>query len=281
MAGLDSFPSLRSWPTIGSLVCAMFGASTLPAQMRDSVARPHIRIIGVYDVRTGDPLPGVVVRDAFSGSSVVTSATGTARLDFLTYRGEAAVVSLQKLGFEAKQLLVARSDTTPITELLAPATMLAPVVTNETYRIDRDAGLWEGLAQRCQSKAVTCFDDVTLEKHPLTNVARLLLRASGVTIGGCGGGRGKWLANRDELCGSIAMHSTSIPPSYCYPTFFVDGFRWNSSMGSPIDSIPTGTPDARFGARQIKAIEVYSSEKPRPLRFLGNPFCGAIVIWTK
>jgi hypothetical protein len=31
----------------------------------------------------------------------------------------------------------------------------------------------------------------------------------------------------------------------------------------------------------VKGVEVYMSEQNRPLRFTGDPTCGAIVIWTK
>jgi hypothetical protein len=256
-------------------------ASVASAQARDSTpARP--RLIGVYDLRSGDPLPGVVVRDVFAGTSVVTTTSGLARLDFVVFRGSAAVVELQKLGYEAKQILLSRGDTASITELLSPAAALAPVVTTEKYQITRDAGLYEGIAQRCQEKLVTCFDPTALAKHPVANIADFLIKAVGVTMGACGGGKGKWMANRNGLCNSIAMHPTVIPPAYCYPNFFIDGYQWDSSMGSPIDSMPGKPANGAYTPANVKAIEVYPPEKPRPMRFLGsNDTCGAVVIWTK
>lgn len=256
-------------------------AAQTTATVRDSAATKP-RIIGVYDSRSGDPIPGVVVRDVFSGTGVITTTSGLARLDFVVFRGQAAVVELQKLGYEAKQLVLSRGDTVPITELLNPATTLAPVVTTEKYQITRDAGLYEGIAQRCQEKLVTCFDPKTIAQHPVANIADFLIMAVGVTMGGCGGGNGKWMANRNQLCNSIAMHPTVIPPAYCYPNFFIDGYQWDTGIGSPIDSMPGKAPNGAFTAANVKAIEVYPPEKPRPMRFLGtNETCGAVVIWTK
>lgn len=251
------------------------------AQSHDSTHVAGIKIIGVFNARSGEPVAGVAVRDVLSGESVVTTVTGTARLDFLAYRGGAAIVQLQKAGFEVKQILVSRADTSSVTELLEPATALAPVVTTEKYVITRDAGLRDGFSVRCTSKSVTCFDAREIEKHPLANVADLLIRAEGVTLGGCGGGRGKWMANRNELCNTVAMKPTTIPPAFCYPTFFIDGFEWDSSMGSPIDSVPGRPANGVFTPSNIAAIEVYPPEKPRPLRFNGSSVCGAVVIWTK
>jgi hypothetical protein len=264
------------------LAVAVQARAQVPAQPRDSTAAAEPRVIGVYDSRSGDPLAGVVVRDVFAGTSVVTNLNGLARLDFVIFRGQAAVVELQKLGYEPKQLLLSRGDTTPVTEILTPATALAPVVTTATYQITRDAGLYEGFAARCHEKLVTCFDPAAIAQHPVGNVADFLIKAIGVTLGACGGGHGKWMANRDQLCDGIAMHPTTIPPAYCYPNFFIDGFQWDSNIGPPIDNRPGAPANGSFTAANIKAIEVYPPEKPRPMRFLGSDdTCGAVVIWTK
>ena len=42
-----------------------------------------------------------------------------------------------ELGYQPKQLLVERDAVAPITETLEPVVELAPVITTETYRIDR------------------------------------------------------------------------------------------------------------------------------------------------
>jgi hypothetical protein len=250
-------------------------SSALMSQTPDST-RVSRRIIGIFDARTGTPLRGVQVRDVFSGAAVATTATGTAPLSFLTFRGSAAVVELAKLGYQAKQIIVTRADTASITEVMEPYVELAPVVTTEKYRIDRDAGKWEGFEQRCQTTSVTCIRNSDLEKSPAANLADFLIHAAGVTMGTCGGGR-----TRNQQCGRVSMRSTTIPPSYCQPTFFVDGFEWNPRMGAATDLTPGTPPQAPYTPANVKAVEVYSSERNRPLAFEGDPTCGAVVIWTK
>jgi len=266
---------------IASGIPIAFVASTVFSQATDSTRQAPARIIGVFDARSGQPLQGVQVRDAFSGSYVMTTATGTARLDFLTFRGAAAVVELRKLGYEAKQVMVSRADTASITEVLEPAVTLAPVVTTEKYRVDRDGGRWEGFEQRCQSRSVTCFRTDDLERRPTANLADFLIHAEGVTIGACGGGSGRGSAGRNAQCGKIAMKPVVIPPAFCEPTFFVDGFEWNSHMGSPADMAPNTPAQAPYTPNNVKAVEVYPPERPRPPRFQGDPTCGVVVIWTK
>ena len=257
-------------------------ASTGAGQTADSTRPRSIRVIGVFDGRTGQPLEGVQVVDAFTRSYVVTTSTGTARLDFVTFRGLAGFVELRKLGYEPKSVLVSKGDTIAITELLEPITQLAPVVTTEAYRIDRDSGRWAGFETRCQSKSAYCIHNDELQRHLTSNLADLLIRADGFTIGSCGGGSGRWSAGRNMQCGKIAMRPSTIPPAFCQPTVFVDGFEWDSRPGSAIDLKPGEPAQAPYSPPNVKGVEVYPPGKPRPLRFQGgDPSCGVVVIWTK
>jgi hypothetical protein len=77
----------------------------------------------------------------------------------------------------------------------------------------------------------------------------------------------------------------SAGTGYCIPTYFVDGYEWNArTMGAPID--PPGprsplVPPAPYTTANVASIEVYSTERERPLRFQGDYQCGVIVLWTK
>lgn len=255
-------------------VCWLLAQSGTPANSPKRPPSP--RLLGVFDATTGQPLAGVQVRDLFTGTYAITSRTGTARLDFISFRGDAGVVELMKLGYDPKSVVVARGDTTSITEVLEPVATLAPVVTSEAYRIDRDLGQWAGFERRCQATTVTCFRESELAAKTSWNMADILLKARGITIGPCSAD-----STRNGQCGRIAMHSAVIPPAYCEPSIFVDGFLWNPRAGTAIDERPHTPPNAPFTPGDVKGVEVYSTEMPRPLRFEGDPFCGAVVIWTK
>jgi len=262
------------WWSIGAAaaVAASWPSSTVICQTPSQPAP----LIGVFDATTGDPLGGVQIRDEFSGSYTVTTATGAARLTYLSFRGTAAFVRLMKLGYEPKTLLVAQGDTTPITEMLERITTLAPVVTTERYRLDRDQGRWDGFARRCEQHTVTCFGDTALAHGRSGSIADLLVHARGITIGACGPDR-----TRNAQCGRVSMRSSVIPPAYCEPSIFIDGFWWNPHVDSPIDMKPATPPTAPFTPTNVKGVEVYPTDVSRPLRFAGDPFCGAVVIWTK
>lgn len=181
------------WPHVGDALgrtalvgfCVAMSTRNVTAQKRDSSGTAHVRIIGIFDGKTGDPVAGVQVRDSFSGDFALSTITGTVALSFVTFRGDAAVVELRKLGYAPMQLFLTRGDEAPLTEIMEPVPMLAPVLTTEKYRLDRDAGLREGFDVRCAAKNITCVRDSTLLAHPLVNMADLLLTAPGITIGSC------------------------------------------------------------------------------------------------
>jgi len=260
----------------GVAMAAAWPATSAVCQSARGGAVPTAPLLGIYDQATGNPLAGVQVRDEFSGAYALTTATGTVRLSYLSFRGEASFVRLMKLGYEPKTIVVAQGDTTPVTEVLERVTTLGPVITTERYRLDRDEGHWDGFTQRCAQHTVTCFADSTLLARPSSSMADFLIKARGVTIGPCSAD-----STRSTQCGRVAMHSTVIPPSYCEPSIFIDGYLWNPQAGSAIDMQVHAPPEAPFTPANVKGVEVYSSEMPRPLRFEGDPFCGAIVIWTK
>jgi hypothetical protein len=252
-------------------------AGSAYAQVTDSTHRgSSTRLLGVFDAQTGAPLPGVQVRDGFTGAYALTSETGTVRLGFLSYRGTAAVVQLMKIGFQPKTIVIDRADTASITEVLNQVPTLDPVITTAHFNIGRDPGRWDGFARRCEVRQVTCFREADFAGHPSDNIADLLLKAPGVTIGACSSDN-----SRSTQCGKAAMHTAVIPPSYCEPSIFVDGFWWNPHAGSAIDLTPHTAPVAPFTPTNVKGVEVYPTDLARPLRFEGDPTCGAIVIWTK
>jgi hypothetical protein len=267
---------------------ATFQASIHPAHAQ-SDSRLRSQIIRVFDSQSGQPLSDAIVLDVLTGKYVKTAGRGTASLNFVTFRSDSELIEVRKVGFQPKRLFVRQADTASITAALDRVTALPVVVTREKYRIDQDSGRWEGFEERCQSKSVTCFRPQDLKSHPNRNIADLLIKADGVMVGSCAklltisGGRGvvESGANaRNSQCGNVAMHPSAGPGS-CQPTFFVDGFEWDSHLGTPIDIQPGSAPVGPYTAANVKAIEVYSTEKARPLAFEGDYSCGVVVLWTK
>src|SRR3954466_3031032 len=125
---------MRSRSLLVVVTSAIAFTSTLGAQekppVKDSVvtmAPFRLRLMGVYDDRTGEGVEGADIIDVMNGNSVKTSSTGTALLAFLPEG--ATLVRIRKLGYELQTMMVSISpeDTLPLTVILKKVTERAAV----------------------------------------------------------------------------------------------------------------------------------------------------------
>lgn len=240
------------------VVCAQ--SSTAP-----STASAHIRLLGVYDERSGEPVAGAIVTDVLSGDHASTSETGTVSLWFVRAKG--TVIEVRKLGYERWASAIDPADTVPITVLFRRVVKLSPIVSNASANIARDPGVRDGFEARCASSHVACVRESDLADHVDHTIGDFLLRSSKIA---CGRGPG---------CG-VFMHPAA-GTGYCTPTYFVDGFVWDTkASGSPIDN-PAAPPRQPFNPSNVKQIEIYGPNDIRPLRFAGDEKCGVVLLWTK
>ncbi|HVX40682.1 MAG TPA: hypothetical protein VHB25_14025 [Gemmatimonadaceae bacterium] len=93
-------------------------------------ARVHLRVLGVYDEETGNPIEGADVTDALTGLTSRTTKTGTVALFFADTSW--TMVRLKKVGYQPNAFVIstALTDTTPVTATMIRAGhVLAKVVT--------------------------------------------------------------------------------------------------------------------------------------------------------
>lgn len=100
----------------------------LAAPAVSSVAEPPLpaptpRLIGVFDVTTGQVIEGAEVVDVASGTFMRTSATGTATLAFLS--AGAKEIRIRKTGYESLTMAVPQ-DTSSLTVVLTPQKAKSP-----------------------------------------------------------------------------------------------------------------------------------------------------------
>lgn len=258
-------PSKRASRLVSQLLRASLFAglirSPLEGQTRppvDSAAATRGRLLGVYDEETGEAIAGAVVTDAVTGDHAVTTRTGTVSLWFVKAQG--SIVQVRKLGYEPWSSIVDPTAPAPITVTLKRVTTLVPVVTTSAHDMVKDAGTRDGMEARCENPHVTCTREVELARSPSRMLGDFVAKATGVVGPG------------------LLMHATT--GGLCKPTYFVDGLVWNRK--EPPITPPNGIPAVGvYSTSEVVAIEVYETGVLRPLRFSGDPKCGAIVIWTK
>ena len=99
-------------PIVGSYLAFL---APFVAEAPRTARRP--RLIGVFDVLTGEVIEGAEIVDVATGTFMRTSATGTATLAFLS--AGAKEIRIQKAGYEPLMLAVT-ADTSSVTVVLTP-----------------------------------------------------------------------------------------------------------------------------------------------------------------
>ncbi len=141
-----SHRALPPTPRLAALLAVAAGMALAPHTARaqrnttaqtaatDTIAQQvRIRILGVFDDETGEPIEGADVSDLVSGLTVRTTKTGTVPL-YLTDTST-TLIRIKKLGYQQSlfTLSTSRADTDPVTTtLLRMGHMLSPVIVTAT-----------------------------------------------------------------------------------------------------------------------------------------------------
>lgn len=282
--------SLRFVAAVASI--AAFAGAVLPralAAQADTGRVETLRLVGVIDDKTGDWIDHATVRDTL-GDETYTTRFGVATLNVLTPIAGFYLLEIRKEGYAPRRLRLRADTSYQLMFRLAPnplgnATQLPTVVVTEQQRLQYDAGERRGFFERCQIKTVQCVGRADLDKDPTGVLYNMLRTKDGVhpeclaEDHGPVWNRSADVKYDDTLFGClVTMHSSIVPPEYCTPTFFVDGFEWLPVGGRPQSQIDQFLPPKR-----IEGIEVYLASQPTPPRFapaIGSG-CGSIVIWTR
>jgi len=189
------------------------------AQRRASATASYRgRVLGVFDATSGIPLADVKVLDLATGTSALTTVTGTVSLMFLPDGG--SLVRLQKIGYEPVSMIVPISprDTTPLTIVLRRIAELPTVVSTANAPRYISPGL-RGFAERQRLGFAGYFiGDSVLRREENRRLADVLrTHAPGVMIREGSGSSALLLESpRCAVGGHLRFISTafhSIPPS--------------------------------------------------------------------
>ena len=279
--------SINASAIVGALVIALplwAQNPTLPP-VRDPVAsvpRAPLRIIGVYDEASGQPIPAVEISDTASGTSVMTSATGAANLGFIIPKGGA--IRLRKIGFEEQTMTVSMgaSDTLPITVVMKRVAELPAVVTKDAAPRYISPVL-KSFEERRKNHASGYFiDEATLRKEDNRALGNVLVaHAPGAIV--------KQVSSANFLLKSPRCSNGGMPDVYLdgVALAHLDDPRWPTSNKNRFSKVP---PDPRdfpidlnqFAVRDLAGIEYYPDNATMPVQFSRTAAgCGALFLWTR
>jgi len=254
-------------------VLAVLAAARLAAQ--DSTRAAHHptpaasyrnRLLGAYDAQSGDPIEGLEVIDVASGTTALTTKTGTVSLAFLPDGG--SLVRLRKLGYAPVTMNVAISpaDTSPLTIVMKRAAQELPaVVTKDSARRYISPGL-QGFEERRRGGLGGHFiDEDAFRKMDGDILANVLRRLPGATLNG-----GSLVTTRGGTSAPVLLN----PPS--------------SGKGCPVAVYENGirikpAPDFnRVRVDDFAAAEFYPGPETYPIWISPtNNDCGVLLLWFR
>jgi hypothetical protein len=285
-------PSIRASAILRGLAVLVAVSAPVRAQVpplppvRDpvaSVSRAPLRIIGVYDETSGQPIPAVEISETATGTSVMTSATGAANLGFIVPKG--GEIRLRKIGFEEQTMTIAMSaaDTLPITVILKHVAELPAVVTKGAATPKYVSPVLRGFEERRKNHASGYFiEDSILRKEDNRALGNVLVaHAPGAVV--------KQVSSANFLLKSPRCSNGGQPDVYIdgVALAHLDDPRWPMPKGR---NRSTNPPDPRdfpidlnqFSVRDLAGVEFYPDNATMPVQFSRTASgCGALFLWTR
>lgn len=244
--------------------------STQAVEQQQPLARYRFRVLGTYDARTGDPISDVKVSDMASGTSALTTSTGTVSLIFLPDGG--SLVRVQKIGYEPQTMPVTISsdDTVPLTVIMKRMTVLPTIVTTAGAPIVSPA--LRGFKEREAIGLGYFLDDTILRKSEGQPLANVLRRLPSINI--YDGPHSATYLLKSPRCMAGAP-----------PQVFLDGTPVPGADPPPGSSATAATTPAdlhNFSPSDLAGVEWYPSTEDAPLQFGGtSQRCGVLLLWTR
>jgi hypothetical protein len=253
-----------------AFVIACVYAAAARAQQAATTPGPttRARLLGVFDILTGEPVKDAEVVDIATGTKALTTETGTVTLAFLPDGG--SMVRVRKVGFEPQTFWAAISprDTAPITIAFARAGQLLPAVKTTARSAADSVPHWmsPGLREfedRRKTGLGHFVPESVLRKEDYRTLGNVLAsHIAGVTVLERAG-RGVFLIS--PRYGS--------PKHPCYPDVYLNGSQLGGT-GRPVNL-------AEFSTVDFSAIEFHNPAEA-PARYSGTGSgCGVLLLWSR
>lgn len=232
------------------------------------------RLLGVFDERSGDAIQGAEVRDLYSGTVALTTATGTVSLAFLP-TGRTLVV-IRKLGYlpRTQFVTISPADTAALTLLLTPQPVTLPTVTTTDSAASRLPPSLRGFEERRRAGMGRFIDEAQLRANDGHQMSTVLATLPGLSIRS-----GRVVGTHGTSPGPVIL-SRGAP---CYATVYQDGimiYQAALQLGAKTAQPP---PDfSRIGVDQYSAVEYYASPAEYPAWISPtNNACGVLLLWSR
>ena len=244
---------------VASLLVVL-GTTGISAQ---SEPQKHVgRVVGVFDDRTGQPIEGAEVRDMASGSSALTTSTGTLSLFFVDTAG--SLVRIRKVGYEPVIVFVnnSRADSVPLTLTLQPVAQWLPKVLTTAARVQYINPALNEFEERRSHGLGRFIPETTLRREEHRTLGSVIM---------------SYVTGLNIVQGRL---SSEIPVTLrgCRPDIYLDGLL----VAMNVAGRQVGQPDLSiYKVRELAGVEFHTAAT-LPIQY-SRPGggCGALLLWSR
>jgi hypothetical protein len=253
----------RTRALVGILVAAT--APILASAQTSGLPAYRLRILGVFDARSGEAVEGAEVIDMLGKVTAKTTTTGTVTLSYLP-EGQ-TLLRIRKVGFEVTTMLVSISpdDTIPVTVLLKPAAQVLPTVfTTDSSVTTRIAPGLRDFEQRRARGGGYFITEAELRKNDVKSMTYVARSIPGVKIV-CSRSGSTCIAATTRQGGR-----TQFGGGNCPVDIYVDGIVY------------TDNDLEKMRVDQFAALEFYAGGARTPIQYTKTgSSCGVLLLWTR
>lgn len=252
---------------------ALLAASSVAAQdsarakPRATQAAYRNRLLGAFDERSGEPIDGLEVIDIASGTTALTTRTGTVSLAFLPEG--TSLVRLRKLGYAPMTMSVAISpaDTSPLTIIMKRSAQELPAVVTKDSASPYLSPALRGFDERMRAHLGGQFvAESTLRKMDSDVLSDVLRRFHGATLV-----HGNFVSTRKSTSGPVLLGAR--PGLNCDVAVYENGVKRASR--DPIDF-------DRVNVSDYAGVEFYAGPETYPAWISPTDNdCGVLLLWTR
>ncbi|MFI5227637.1 MAG: hypothetical protein ACHQWU_01125 [Gemmatimonadales bacterium] len=261
----------------GIIAGAALASAQTPAAPAKAGGVPvyRLRVLGVYDADSGDPVEGVEVADVLTGMKSLTTTTGTLSLLFLPEG--ASFIRVRKIGYEIQTFPVSISpaDTQPITAVLKRAVTLPTVNVRDSAPTQHLSPLMQTFEDHRKTHIGQYITEAEFRKYENSTLAQFVgSRLSGLSVVNLSS-KSLIVSSRTPCKGGALARCTS--PN-CYVSVYIDGIRtFDSTM--PVSAVPD---ISRISTMDYSAAEFYPSAGPLPGDIpASNSQCGTLMLYSR
>lgn len=220
--------------------------------------------------------------DVLSGTSALTTKTGTVSLVFLPDGG--SLVRLRKIGYGVRTFMapISPADTTPLTVVIERAQPLPKVIVNQKEEKFLSPALRGFEARRLSGEGGYFISDSVFRSHENERLTELMQSRMPGTMFETINSHRYAVSTRKQCRCPVLLHSCGTTAD-CFVAVYVDGqLVFNAQLAHEEPSVSWPDINSSYPTNVLAGAEFYPSAATAPVGMhVDDDGCGSLWLWTR